>query len=142
MISQVSLGNRQAQLPSEGLACYHLVFPAGGEIVTMRGFWPCPNSLPGLDTLSRSGVPGAGALMSDQNNHFLASSLNCLQENVRRSGPAAAAGYTLTGAILLLGGFGHLFDRWVTTSPWGLVAGLLLGLIVGFYELAKTIWKA
>ena len=107
----------------------------------MWGVGPVP-IVPSLDTLSCSGVPGAGTRMSDQSNHFLASSLNSLQENVRRSGPAAAAGYTLTGAILLLGGLGHLFDRWATTSPWGLVTGLLLGLVVGFYELAKTIWKA
>ena len=80
-------------------------------------------------------------LMPDPSSHFLARSLHHLQENVRRSGPAAAAGYTLVGAILLLGGFGYLFDRWAGTPPWGLVAGMLLGLVVGFYELAKTMWK-
>ena len=79
--------------------------------------------------------------MPDPSSHFLARSLQHLQENVRRSGPAAAAGYTLVGAILLLGGFGYLFDRWADTPPWGLVAGMLLGLVVGFYELAKTMWK-
>ena len=79
--------------------------------------------------------------MSDSSDHFFARSLQSLQDNVQRSGPAAAAGYTLTGAILLLGGFGYLFDQWVNTPPWGLVSGMLLGLIVGFYELAKTIWK-
>ena len=31
-------------------------------------------------------------------------------------------------------------DRWRGTSPWFLLGGLLLGLIVGFYELAKAIW--
>ena len=51
----------------------------------------------------------------------LARSFRYLQETVRRSGPAAAASYTLIGAIILLG-------------------GLLLGLIVGFYDLAKTVF--
>ena len=40
----------------------------------------------------------------------------------------------------LLGGLGYAVDRWWGTSPWLLLAGLLLGLIVGFYDLARTIW--
>lgn len=78
--------------------------------------------------------------MPDPSDHLLARSLQALQENVRRSGPAAAAGYTLIGAILVLGGAGQLIDRWADTSPWFLLTGLLLGLVVGFYELAKTVW--
>lgn len=80
--------------------------------------------------------------MPDPDGPFLARSLQALQENVRRAGPAAAGGYTLIGAILLLGGVGHLVDRWAeTTAPWFLLAGKLTGMVVGFYELAKTIWK-
>jgi len=72
---------------------------------------------------------------------FLARSLRYMQENLRRSGPAAAAGYTLMGAIVVLGGIGYALDAWRDTSPWFLLAGLLLGLVVGFFELAKTIWS-
>ena len=64
-----------------------------------------------------------------------------MQDNVRRAGPAAAASYTLVGAILLLGGVGFVVDRWQDTAPWCTLVGLLLGLIVGFYELAKTVWN-
>ena len=71
---------------------------------------------------------------------FLARSFRYLQENVRRSGPAAAASYTLIGAIILLGGIGYAIDEWRGTSPWFLLGGLLLGLVVGFYELAKTVF--
>ena len=71
---------------------------------------------------------------------FLARSLRYMQESLRRSGPAAEAGYTLIGAIILLGGIGYALDAWRGTSPWFLLSGLLLGLIVGFFELAKTIW--
>ena len=56
-------------------------------------------------------------------------------------GPAASASYTLIGAILLLGGIGFVVDRWLETPPWFLLAGLLMGIVVGFYELAKTVWK-
>ena len=60
---------------------------------------------------------------------------------MQRAGPAAAAGYTLIGALLLLGGIGYALDRWLGTAPWCLLGGLILGIIVGFYELAKTVWN-
>jgi F0F1-type ATP synthase assembly protein I len=78
--------------------------------------------------------------MPDDRSPFFARSLQVLQENLRRSGPAAAAGYTLIGAIVILGGLGYAVDRWRGTSPWFLLVGLLVGLVVGFYELAKTVW--
>ena len=49
--------------------------------------------------------------------------------------------YSLIGAILLLGGIGYAVDQWRGTSPWCLLGGLGLGLIVGFYELAKAVFK-
>jgi F0F1-type ATP synthase assembly protein I len=63
------------------------------------------------------------------------------QENVARSGPVAGASYTLVGGIILLGGIGYAVDRWQGTSPWFLVGGLFLGMVVGFYELVKTVWR-
>lgn len=68
-------------------------------------------------------------------------SLRHMQENLRRAGPAASASYTLIGAILLLGGLGFVIDRSQDTGPWFLLVGVLVGLVVGFYELAKTVWK-
>ena len=79
--------------------------------------------------------------MPNPSEYFLTRSLQALQDNVRRSGPAAMAGYTLIGAILLLGGVGHLVDRWAATPPWFLLTGLLVGFVIGFYELAKAVWK-
>ena len=76
--------------------------------------------------------------MPGEHDPHLGKSLQYMQENIRRAGPAATAGYTLIGAILLLG---WLVDQWQSTSPWFLLAGLLIGIIVGFYELAKTVWK-
>jgi len=70
------------------------------------------------------------------------SSLKALQTTISRSGPAATVSYTLIGAILLLGGIGYALDEWRGTSPWFLLGGLMLGLVVGFYELARTIWRS
>lgn len=64
-----------------------------------------------------------------------------LQASFRRAGTVAAASYTLIGAIVLLGGAGYFADRWLDTSPWLLLIGLLLGIIVGFYELARVVWR-
>jgi F0F1-type ATP synthase assembly protein I len=79
-------------------------------------------------------------MSEEEREAFLARSLRYMQESLRRSGPAAGAGYTLIGAIVLLGGIGYALDSWRGTSPWFLIAGLLLGIIVGFFELAKIIW--
>jgi len=64
-----------------------------------------------------------------------------LQDNATRAGSAAAVSYTLIGAIVLLGGLGYAFDWWRGTGPWGLFVGLILGIVVGFYELIKTMWQ-
>ena len=77
---------------------------------------------------------------SDDKN-FLQRSAEQLQENAERAGPAAGASYTLIGSIIVLGGLGYAIDRWRETSPWFLLGGLLLGIVVGMWELAKTVWR-
>ncbi|MGE0703244.1 MAG: AtpZ/AtpI family protein [Vicinamibacterales bacterium] len=80
--------------------------------------------------------------MDDKGQGFpSARSLRYLQENFRRAGPAAGASYTLVGAIVLLGGVGYALDQWLGTSPWLVFAGLVLGVVVGLYEIAKTVWR-
>jgi ATP synthase protein I len=51
------------------------------------------------------------------------------------------AGYTLIAAILVSGGIGFALDRWLGTWPWFLVGGLLFGIVVGFFELARIVWR-
>jgi F0F1-type ATP synthase assembly protein I len=84
--------------------------------------------------------------MPDENQpSFLERSAKSLQGTVRTSESAesaASASYTLIGAIIVLGGVGYGLDWWLGTSPWLLLGGLVLGLIVGFYELAKAVfWR-
>jgi F0F1-type ATP synthase assembly protein I len=81
------------------------------------------------------------AFMAKKNRSFSYSrSAKSLQENAERAGSAAGASYTLIGAILVLGALGYGFDKWRGTEPWGLIIGLALGMIVGFYDLVKTTW--
>jgi F0F1-type ATP synthase assembly protein I len=41
---------------------------------------------------------------------------------------------------MVLGGIGYAVDYWRGTSPWFLIGGLMLGIVVGMWELAKTVW--
>ena len=79
--------------------------------------------------------------MAKKNRSFpFSRSAKSLQENASSAGAAAGASYTLVGGIILLGGIGYAVDRWQGSAPWGLLLGLILGVIVGFYELVKTFW--
>ncbi len=77
---------------------------------------------------------------NDGGKSFLERSAESLQQNAERAGPAAGASYTLIGAILLLGALGYAVDAWRGTSPWFLIGGLLFGIIVGMWELARTVF--
>jgi F0F1-type ATP synthase assembly protein I len=50
-----------------------------------------------------------------------------------------AVSYALIGAIMLLGGAGLAADRYLGTGPWCLLAGLIAGLGIGFYQLARVL---
>ena len=79
-------------------------------------------------------------MQDDRRARSMARSLRMLQRNLERAGPAAAASYSLVGAILLFGAIGYGVDHWLGTEPWGLAGGLALGLVTGFYQLAKAVW--
>ena len=78
--------------------------------------------------------------MAKKDSRFsFARSIQVFQDNVSRAGPAATASYSLVGAIVVLGGLGYAADRWFGSAPWGAFSGLMLGLVVGFYELVKAV---
>jgi F0F1-type ATP synthase assembly protein I len=77
----------------------------------------------------------------EDRSRLLERSLKALQARVGGIGPAASASYTLIGAILVLGFVGYLADERWGTAPWGLMSGLGLGLVVGFYGLARAVWQ-
>jgi F0F1-type ATP synthase assembly protein I len=79
--------------------------------------------------------------MARDTRPLLERSLRAFRANVVQAGPAATAGYTLIGAILVLGAAGYGLDAWLGSRPWGLIVGLALGIVVGFYELVKATWR-
>lgn len=77
----------------------------------------------------------------DEKRHGPAGSASSFQKFLRQAGPAIAASYTLIGALFLLGGGGFFLDRWLETGTVFTFAGLVLGLLVGLYEIAKIALK-
>jgi len=62
-------------------------------------------------------------------------------ETVRKSGLAYAAAFTLFSTVAVLLGAGYLLDRWLGSSPWGIIGGIVLGSIVGFYQFVRITSK-
>jgi len=81
-----------------------------------------------------------GEMVKKNRSFSFSRSAKSLQDNASNAGAAAGASYTLIGSIIVLGGLGYLVDKWQGSAPWGLMVGLALGIIVGFYELVKTSW--
>jgi len=63
------------------------------------------------------------------------------EEAARKGGIAYAAAFTLFASVAVMTGFGWLLDRWIGTSPWLLVAGIILGAIAGFYQFIRLTSK-
>lgn len=73
-------------------------------------------------------------------NYNIFNSFVFFQKIVRQSSPAATASYTLITSVLLFSIIGWYIDSLNGSSPFGILIGLFIGLIIGFYHLAKTIW--
>ena len=54
---------------------------------------------------------------------------------------AIGASYSVLGALALFGFGGYWLDRYRESENFWLTIGLLLGVVVGMYELAKFILK-
>ena len=63
------------------------------------------------------------------------------QDTNRKSGLAYAAAFSLFSAVVAGLIAGWLMDRWLGTRPWLLVAGIVLGAVVGFYQFIRMTSK-
>ena len=65
-----------------------------------------------------------------------------MSQNSRKSlQKAIGASYSVLGALALFGIGGYYLDRYMGNENFWLIIGLLLGVIIGMYELAKYILK-
>jgi F0F1-type ATP synthase assembly protein I len=63
------------------------------------------------------------------------------KETARKSGIAYIAAFTLFFSIVTFLGIGWALDRWLKTSPWLLVAGIVIGSVTGFYQFVRLLSK-
>lgn len=56
----------------------------------------------------------------------------------RRSAIAYAAGLSVVFSVLTFLGLGLLLDRWLGTSPWMVVIGIVIGSAIGLYEFVRV----
>ena len=63
-----------------------------------------------------------------------------MSKNSRKSlQKAIGASYSILGALALFGFGGYWLDRYRESGNFWLIIGLMLGVVVGMYELAKFI---
>jgi F0F1-type ATP synthase assembly protein I len=72
-------------------------------------------------------------------NRFIAGANQSMEETLTRTQRSIFVCYRLVGAILLFGAAGYLLDRWLMTTPWLLLLGLLTGVAVGFLGLFRLV---
>ncbi|GAB4225600.1 MAG: hypothetical protein Kow0062_27910 [Acidobacteriota bacterium] len=61
-----------------------------------------------------------------------------LARALKQAAPFLGAAWTLTAALLAGALGGRWLDGRLGTGPWLTLAGIVLGLLVGFYELARV----
>jgi len=56
-------------------------------------------------------------------------------------GPAADAGWTLSGSVIGCLLIGYAVGEYFGKNPAATMIGLFVGIVVGFYNLAKIMWR-
>jgi len=70
-------------------------------------------------------------------NNSIFSSYLFFHKVLNQAGPAANASYSLIASIFLFIFGGLYVDNYLDISPAGAIIGMVLGLVVGFYQMVK-----
>jgi len=65
--------------------------------------------------------------------------LNFFQKILQKAGPIMSAVHSLFSYIIVLAVFGYLLDKRYNTFPLLFLIALFIGLMVGFYQLSRTV---
>ena len=79
--------------------------------------------------------------MPKKSDDFIQKVLSEFQRIVQLSAPAANAAYTLIGSILFFSLLGYFFDSIMKSEPILMAFGIVLGLVVGLFQLYKFMNK-
>jgi F0F1-type ATP synthase assembly protein I len=75
----------------------------------------------------------------DNRNEIIADANESMESNLTKNKSTIFASYGLVGAILLFGAGGYLLDRWLESSPWLVLCGVVTGLVIGFVGLLRAV---
>ena len=78
-----------------------------------------------------------GESQSGNNNERLFQTANepeSIAETTRKSGLAYGAAITLFGSVVFMLILGWFADLLLGTQPWGIVGGIVLGAVIGFFQ--------
>ena len=67
--------------------------------------------------------------------------LRGLGPRLKPSAQAADAGWTLSGSVIACLLIGYMLGEYFNANPAATITGLFLGIVVGFYNLAKVMWR-
>ena len=74
----------------------------------------------------------------NNNKSLITSVFEQFSRIMKQAGPYMTASYTLVGAVIGLSLLGYFLDRLLDTNPWLLLLGILLGVVIGLYGVAKV----
>ena len=60
---------------------------------------------------------------------------------IKRYGPAADAGWTLSGSVIGCLLIGYMLGGYFDANPAATLIGLFVGIVVGMYNIAKIMWR-
>lgn len=55
--------------------------------------------------------------------------------------PYLVLGTQLAASVLVMGALGWLIDHAADSEPWGLIGGLTLGSVAGFYQFLRSVQR-
>lgn len=50
-----------------------------------------------------------------------------------------SVGYSIIGALLVFGALGYGLDRWLHTTPWLFVVGLVVGTAIAMFDVGSLL---
>lgn len=121
-----------AKRSSASLLDIHQTTPLAGDVTP----WGEPAEAFAPEPVQRTGSEPQTNLYDEPEPRFVASPYSepSTEETVRRSGLAWSAGVVFVGAVVFMLFLGWGADLIFGTSPWGLVAGIVLGSTIGFIQ--------
>ena len=80
------------------------------------------------------------SLLEDKDN-FSVSTIKHISEMLRKSAPYISTVYIQFAAIVTLSGVGYFLDEWRGSFPFYFTIGLVVGIIIGIYNMGRLILR-